>query len=102
MALIASGCGLQTQAPLSAFDPTWRPLQQTHIVPGLVTGCGGEGCEGPPMVLLGWSLYNFSCSSNQIEPFDDATLARAVDVQMPWEPHPQRRHNQVPAKAALI
>ena len=26
--------------PLASFDDTWRPLQQQHIVPGLVGGCG--------------------------------------------------------------
>ena len=55
---------------------------------------GVEGCAGPPMVLLAYTLWTFRCSSNQIEPFGDE-LAEAVDVQMPWEPHPMRRHERL-------
>lgn len=83
------------EKPLSSFENIWRPLQQALIVPPLHLGCGAEGtpCLGPPMVLLGFQLYDFRCSSNQVEPFGDQ-LKEAVDVQMPWEPHPMRHHER--------
>ena len=81
-----------TEYPLSSYNDDWTPLNQTvetSLADKNVTASGG-GVEDVVMVEGG--IFNFFVIGNCIE---GDRLPTAVDVQFPWESHPQRSHQHI-------
>ena len=81
-----------TEYPLSSYNDDWTPLTQTvetRLADENVTA-SGEGVEDVVMVEGG--IFNFFSIGNCIE---GDRLPTAVDVQFPWESHPQRSHQHI-------
>jgi iron(II)-dependent oxidoreductase len=74
--------------PLYTFDPTWRYLPQT-MVPIAKTKVPAAAPAGTVHVPLNES-WLFEVKGVEIEGDDE----HGVDVQYPWEAHPQREHSQ--------
>ena len=81
-----------TATPLHELSPEWEPLPQIMLnTSTMADKSHGSGSMevGPETVLVEGGEYEFSVSGNCIE---GDNLPTAVDVQFPWEIHPQREH----------
>jgi len=83
-----------TARPLADFSPDWEPLQQT-LQPQPPVNQVGESRE---KLLVDGGSFSFSVKGNCIE---GDRLPDAVDVQFPWEDHPQRAHQHILEMAPL-
>jgi hypothetical protein len=96
-----------TAKPLSSYSSEWAPLQQTMVVSnGEVqtdrkrlegsartrTSESESGGDGAPMVPMKGGVFRFKVRGSEIEPifYYPGEMERAVDVQYPFERHPQR------------
>jgi iron(II)-dependent oxidoreductase len=77
-----------TALPLASFNATWTYLPQTLVAMAPTTLY-----TAPPagMVPIPAGQFAFVVNGVEIEGDD----AHGVDVQYPWESHPQREHNHV-------
>ena len=93
-----------TRTPLRKLNATWRFLPQRPAAPQNNTLTGGTrprpGTLSPPdtVLLLATTNYSFKVRGNCIEGDE---LPYAVDVQFPWEKHPQRQHEKLLTIPAL-
>ena len=76
------------QTPLSTLDAQWHPIPQTLTV-NPDTPVVFDAPDG--MTTIPGGIYDFHSSNNCIE---GDNLPDAVGVQMPWQQHPQREHQQ--------
>ncbi len=77
-----------TRVPLYSIDATWKYLEQTRV-PIEKTKVQSSAPAGTVFVPLNQS-WSFVVSGVEIEGDDN----HGVDVQYPWEDHPQREHSQ--------
>lgn len=75
-----------TATPLASLDGTWKYLPQT-MVPITATKPAHSAPAG--MVHVPKANFSFKVSGVEIEGDD----GHGVDVQYPWEPHPNREHS---------
>jgi len=75
-----------TEQPLSALDGTWRYLTQTMVD---IKKTEPASSAPPGMLKVPAGDFHFKVKGVEIEGDD----AHGVDVQYPWEPHPNREHD---------
>ena len=79
--------GITQGKPLAALSSDWEPLLQTMAAAPPADKAVAE--RGETVTVNATGAYAFEASSNVIEGDD---LPNAIDVQYPWEEHPQRDH----------
>ena len=90
-----------TARPLSEFSKTWQPLQQTlepQPAAAVSKTCSKDCSAGREELLVPGGTFSFYVKGNCIE---GDSLPAAVDVQFPWEEHPQRSHQTILEMPAL-
>merc|ERR1719400_2803548 len=81
-----------TKNPLSSYNDDWVPLTQTletNLADDTLAASGGLWED---LLFVEGGIFNFFVIGNCIE---GDRLPTAVDVQFPWESHPQRSHQHI-------
>ena len=81
-----------TENPLSSYNDDWVPLTQTLETNLADDGMTVSGGLLEDLVFVEGGIFNFFVIGNCIE---GDRLPTAVDVQFPWESHPQRSHQHI-------
>jgi len=78
-----------TEKPLSQYDGEWKPLTQEMQMFEPVFEGSFEPNENTILVEDG--TFDFNCTGTEIE---GRRIPEGIDVQFPWEDHPQQFHTQ--------
>ena len=86
-----------TKKPLSAYDNTFHYLPQMLVNANASTKVRPLNDSAKDEVYISGGIYHFKASGIEIE----GRAGSGVDVQFPWEMHPQRNHERQLKMSAL-